>query len=1070
MNTLSSFARSYYRWLKIATLVFVGILVLSVLPTVAQPGLVAHFSFNGTFSDQTTNANHALPTGNPSFVTDRTGATNHAIKLGGCGNPQFLRIPNSASLQVGDAMTVAFWANLDLSLGMDPGTGTCNESGRQVFFAKAGDGYGVSPPGMVGLTYPADGQQYLTFEANAGQSSVQFSKELPGNTWHHYTYVLTTTEIKLYVDAQLVSTNPTTLSFTASNQQDLYLGVLGPKSVPVLGVTSWFPLNGAMDDVRIFNRRLDATEISLVYASDDANSCAPAAASILPAGNQMICEGQSITLRGVPSADVQVQWLKNNQPIAQATLDSLVVSQAGAYRIETTRRQDAWKSEIGGFKTTMYDIQFVGGNYGWIVGENGLLLKTTNGYSWDTIPTFRKDHLLSVSFLNTQIGWLAGENGLLLKSSDGGLNWSKQNIPITGSILKIQFLNENIGFALGDGLLFKTIDSGVSWLTVKILNANEITDISFSYLNSGWVSTKNQIYKTSDGGASWTLLRSFNFDMGNYISNIFALDPDKCWFTYNRQNSNGFIINNSYISITSNGGITWNDTKISPGELPTIMIKQLKFIDSQNGYILGRYFEGVYPTRTSVIQRASGRILKTVDSGLTWETIYQNDFSAFPVALAIKSASSGIIVGKDGLIVNLSISNGGKDNTYSWNQDRTFENLYSIAVSPMGRGEAVGGDLILLKTPGLNPDQLISRHPNSSRVILEKYSFNSQWNKQEQKTGNTLYHIKYNKDYTLGWRAGYETLETTIDGGISWQYAFPIPTNSKITKVYLQSTKKGFFITGSHPADYYSTSSEFYKILNGQISTVNISYEQPNDYYSTGMLDLQFIDDNTGFITTSNGKLIKTTDGGTSWSVQLVKANTALIRCYFVTAQIGWVVGENGLIMKTSNGGQSWITQNAGSTATWNGIHFLSAQEGYVVGTQGTLAKTSDGGNSWVIIATNTRNTLNDITFTTRDKGYIVGDNGTILAFNPTLLPDCKATSAAVDVNISSGTLCESAANGAWNNVATWSCGHVPLTCDQVAINPGHVVTLSQSVQVRGVEIRQNGQLAMQGGTVLIQQ
>ena len=119
---------------------------------------------------------------------------------------------------------------------------------------------------------------------------------------------------------------------------------------------------------------------------------------------------------------------------------------------------------------------------------------------------------------------------------------------------------------------------------------------------------------------------------------------------------------------------------------------------------------------------------------------------------------------------------------------------------------------------------------------------------------------------------------------------------------------------------------------------------------------------------------------------------------------------------------------------------------------------------------TNTRNALNDITFITRDQGYIVGDAGTILAFNPTLLPECKTTSAAVNVDVSSGTLCESATSGAWNNVATWSCGHVPLTCDQVAINPGHVVTLSQSVQVRGVEIRQNGQLAVQGGNVLIQQ
>ena len=94
-------------------------------------------------------------------------------------------------------------------------------------------------------------------------------------------------------------------------------------------------------------------------------------------------------------------------------------------------------------------------------------------------------------------------------------------------------------------------------------------------------------------------------------------------------------------------------------------------------------------------------------------------------------------------------------------------------------------------------------------------------------------------------------------------------------------------------------------------------------------------------------------------------------------------------------------------------------------------------------------------------------NGGTILSFNPTLLPDCKTVSAAVNVSSTSGAVCESTASGAWNNAATWSCGHVPLSCDQVAV--GHVVTLSQSVQVRGVELRHNGQLAVQGGNVPVE-
>jgi photosystem II stability/assembly factor-like uncharacterized protein len=1032
---------------------------------IAQSGLVAHYAFNGTFSDQTANGNHALPTGNPTFGTDRHGASNRAVKLGGCGNPQFLRVPNSPSLQVGDAMTVAFWATIDLSLGMDPGTGSCNENGRQVFFAKAGDGYGASPPGLLGLTYPADGQQFITFEANAGQANIQFAKELPGSTWHHYAYVLTTTEIKLYVDAQLVSTMPITLSFEAANQQDLYLGVMGPKSSPVLGVTSWYPLNGAMDDVRVFNRRLDASEISLVYASDDAGSCAPAAASILPAENQTICEGQFLTLKGVPPADVQLQWLKNGQPIAQGTLDSLVVSQSGNYRIETTRRQDVWKSEIGGFKTTMNDIQFVGGNYGWIVGEYGLFLRTTNGYSWDTIYTGRQDTFTSVNFVNTQVGFIGGSNGLLLKTTDGAASFSQLSIPVSGAIQKIKFLNDNTGYILADRLLFKSTNGGTTWTTVTLPTTFGVEDIAFVDADFGWIASGSQLYKTENGGSSWILQKDLDNNCSLKFQKLWALDRSSCWALYYNTCNGGYQSPN-FVLRTFNSGSTWESYNIPvPSFYPSLSDlnpNAIIFTDAQNGYIVGRSY-GRYFAMYGV---NSGVILKTQNGGQSWTTTYRNGYNAFPVAISFRSSSQGYVVGRGGLM--LSVNSSGS--AYSQNPiNRTLLPLKSVG----------GTSEIVFAVGGIQRTIEYGAHPDSKAVTLTQVSGQT-WVKTETGfdfdaqgyphfNGYTISQIRFKTDQ-FGWKVGYRIMSITKDGGNTWQSIFgnsdPRGHAYFFEKAYFQSDSTGFLLmkyNESNPATLFSFSGT-------TRTSIDIPYKDPSDPYTTRMLDLQFIDDNTGFITTSNGKLIKTTDGGTSWSVQLVKANTALNRCYFVTAQTGWVVGANGLMMKTINGGQSWITQNTGSTATWNGSYFLSAQEGYVVGTQGTLAKTSDGGNSWVSIVTNTRNTLNDLTFTTRDKGYIVGESGTILAFNPTLLPNCKATSAAVEVSISPGTLCETAASGAWDNLATWRCGHIPLVCDQVAINPGHVVTLSQSVLVRGIEVRQNGQLSMQGGNVLIQQ
>lgn len=64
--------------------------------------------------------------------------------------------------------------------------------------------------------------------------------------------------------------------------------------------------------------------------------------------------------------------------------------------------------------------------------------------------------------------------------------------------------------------------------------------------------------------------------------------------------------------------------------------------------------------------------------------------------------------------------------------------------------------------------------------------------------------------------------------------------------------------------------------------------------------------------------------------------------------------------------------------------------------------------------------------------------------------------------------LCESTGSGNWSNSALWTCGRVPLACDQVVIDAGHTVTLAESVQISGLEVRQNGTLSLAGGNVQI--
>ena len=68
-------------------------------------------------------------------------------------------------------------------------------------------------------------------------------------------------------------------------------------------------------------------------------------------------------------------------------------------------------------------------NNGWIVGDNGTLLKTTNmGNNWFLGNTNTTVNLNCVTFTDTLNGWIAGNSGTLKRTFDGGYSWSEYSI------------------------------------------------------------------------------------------------------------------------------------------------------------------------------------------------------------------------------------------------------------------------------------------------------------------------------------------------------------------------------------------------------------------------------------------------------------------------------------------------------------------------------------------------------------------------------------------------------------------------------------------------------------------
>ena len=98
---------------------------------------------------------------------------------------------------------------------------------------------------------------------------------------------------------------------------------------------------------------------------------------------------------------------------------------------------------------------------------------------------------------------------------------------------------------------------------------------------------------------------------------------------------------------------------------------------------------------------------------------------------------------------------------------------------------------------------------------------------------------------------------------------------------------------------------------------------------------------------------MRTTDGGISWTsktewIDTTGKNGTLNAVQFSDQQIGWAVGNHGTIMKTTNGGVNWALQIQNPEFILNDVHFIDTNNGWAVGGN-NLFITTNGGLIWEI-------------------------------------------------------------------------------------------------------------------------
>jgi photosystem II stability/assembly factor-like uncharacterized protein len=207
----------------------------------------------------------------------------------------------------------------------------------------------------------------------------------------------------------------------------------------------------------------------------------------------------------------------------------------------------------------MNAVCFVDANTGFAVGNNGTLLKTTNGGTiWLPLAGMTDASFFSVCFTDAQNGYAVGSRYTgwhsgpyivftILKTVDGGANWTDK-FSYPGWLNSTWFTDPDTGYVAGsDGLIFKTTDAGNNWSMIsgsQISNSiyDEISSIFFTDTKTGYVAGKNGVLsKTNDGGTTWTSLPHLT---DNYLRSVFFITGKI-----------GFVVgDNGTILKTINGG------------------------------------------------------------------------------------------------------------------------------------------------------------------------------------------------------------------------------------------------------------------------------------------------------------------------------------------------------------------------------------------------------------------------------------------------------------------------------------------------------------------------------------
>ena len=223
---------------------------------------------------------------------------------------------------------------------------------------------------------------------------------------------------------------------------------------------------------------------------------------------------------------------------------------------------------------------------------------------WTKIISPINFSLYKSSFVDTSNGWVCGENGTMLHTSNGGLNWILQRTNTDYQIVYVTFLNKNLGWAIGNKyiytspVIYSTLNGGTNWDLFYYPDTTLMFNTIYFYdsLNGYIGGYGGLILKTTNSGANWYKTQSDSSLFAKLtIKSFHFINPNTGFACGGRLDLSGVVWK------TTNAGNFWQSISVSPEPL-----NQFIFFDSINAISVGGDFD------------FGGSIIRTSNSGANW--------------------------------------------------------------------------------------------------------------------------------------------------------------------------------------------------------------------------------------------------------------------------------------------------------------------------------------------------------------------------------------------------------------------------------------------------------------------